>query len=207
MLFSVLLFTYSLMSLNPVDSALESFSKLQTYSVTLRSESGGVKEEIKYYYMKPGFVRMEFITPHRGAVLVYNPNTGKVRLKPFGFSDSFILELDPDSSLIRSSKGHTVEASDIGALLERVKELKEGGTVSVEATETLNGRSAHKVAIDGKGNTTRDGIAKYLIWFDTGSFMPLKVVAYGVDGEVSEEVLMDDIEVDRTFSKNFFRIG
>lgn len=69
-----------------IQRAIENYQTVDTYVATLRSvKDGHVSEEIKYYYKKPGFVRMEFITPHKGAVLVYNPETNKVRLRPFDF--------------------------------------------------------------------------------------------------------------------------
>lgn len=206
MLFGLILLIYSIMS-DPVEAAIESYGKIESYSVTLRSSNDEGKEEIKYHYMKPGFVKMEFVEPHKGAVLVYNPETRKVKLKPFHFLSTFILDLDPDSRLIRSSKGHTVDSSDIGALLERVKELKNAGGAETVAEEEIRGRKAVKVIVDGRGAITKDGVGSYQLWLDTDTAMPLKVISYGAGGEVIEEVLMDDIEVNLGLARSFFMIG
>jgi len=96
---------------DPVAEALESFRSLSTYSVTLRSGSGKAEEVIRYFYKKPGYVRMEFITPHSGALLVYNPLSKTVRLRPFGFAKAFTLTLSPQNRLVRSARGHTADAS------------------------------------------------------------------------------------------------
>lgn len=66
--------------------AIEHYETVETYVVTLPSvKHGHLSEEIRYYYKKPGYVRMEFITLHKGAVLVYNPETKKVSNAPSVF--------------------------------------------------------------------------------------------------------------------------
>src|SRR5574340_540810 len=96
---------------DPLDAALESYGHVASYRVTLRSRSGSSSETIRYFFKKPGFVRMEFMEPHKGAILVYNPEKKIVRLRPFGFLRPVVLTLSPDSRLITSSKGHRVDAS------------------------------------------------------------------------------------------------
>ncbi len=44
-----------------ISTAIENYNIVETYRVTLRSRSEDSSEEIRYYYKKPGLVRMEFI--------------------------------------------------------------------------------------------------------------------------------------------------
>ncbi|MDP2688578.1 MAG: DUF1571 domain-containing protein [Deltaproteobacteria bacterium] len=190
-----------------IDEALRSFNELESYSVTLRS-LGADKDEreiIRYYYKKPGFVRMEFEKPHGGAVLVYDPRSKKARLRPFGFFRSFVLTLDPGSSLIKSSRGHTVDESDIGALLENLKTLSEGGKTVVLREEEAGGRAASVVSVEGGEGAETDGVHRYVIWFDKKAHLPLKVISYDIDGNLVEEVLMDGMEVNPGLPVDFFR--
>ncbi len=50
-------------------AAIEHYQTVESYRVTIRSFHEGGEEQIRYYFRKPGFVRMEFILPHAGAAL------------------------------------------------------------------------------------------------------------------------------------------
>lgn len=205
MLFALLLALPSVLE-DPVLSAVESFKRLDTYSVTLVSNTRGSREIIRYFYKKPGYVRMEFLTPRKGALLVYDPVKNKVRVRPFGFFRPFVIGLSPENFLIRSSGGHTVDKSDIGALLESVKELKHKGTLQIVGEENVNGRDALRVRVTGKFRQTVSGTHSYDLWMEKGSNMPLRVKAFDAEGRLTEEVMMDDLVIDPAFPDSFFEI-
>lgn len=187
---------------SPVDEALSAFERLEGYRTTLRSSAG---EVIKYFYKKPGHIRMEFEKPHKGAVLVYDPMKKQVRLRPFGFWKSFEMRLSPKDSLIRSSRGHTVDESDIGALLRNVKRLEENGSFEEEGGEEVGGRKARVIEVRGAGAfTTPDGVNRYRLWLEGETMLPLKVQAFGAKGELLEEVLMYDLEADPSLPMDLF---
>ncbi len=186
---------------DPVDESLSSFSRLEGYSVTLRSSSG---EVIRYFYRKPGYVRMEFEKPHKGAVLIYDPFKKEVLLKPFSFFKSLEMRMSPRDRLVRSSTGHTVDASDIGALLRNVKRLKENGTVKPSGEEEVGGRQTLAIEVLGLAGFEADGVNRYRLWLEKSSMLPLKVEAYSASGQLTESVLMDDLEVDPEFADGFF---
>src|SRR4030067_3612669 len=125
---------------DPLAAAIEHYQTAESYRVTIRSFHAGGEEHIRYYYRKPGFVRLEFIRPHDGAVLVYNPSTQRVRLWPFGAGRFPELNLNPGNLLIRSSRGQHVDRSDVGALFENVRTLREGGNAEVSGGGNMGGR-------------------------------------------------------------------
>lgn len=187
---------------SPVDEALSSFEQLDSYKTTLRSSAG---EEIKYSFKKPGHIRMEFEKPHKGAVLVYDPLKKEVRLRPLRFWKSFEMLLKPEDSLIKSSRGHTVDESDIGSLLKNVKLLEENGSSAVTGEDDIRGRKAIILEAKGGGTfTTPDSVNMYRLWLDKEKMLPLKVQAFAADGGLLEEVLMDDLEVDPALSMDLF---
>lgn len=184
-----------------VDDAVASFKRLESYRVTLVSQD----EIIKYFYKKPGFIRMEFERPHKGAVLVFDPEKREVRLRPFRFWKSFEMLLKPEDSLIKSEKGHTVDKSDIGSLLENVEKLKTNGLVETKGIDDVNGRKAVVVEVAGAGSfTTYDGVNRYRLWLDSILMLPVKVQAYSATGELMEEVLMEDLDVNPALSAELF---
>lgn len=148
---------------------------------------------------------MEFIKPHNGAVLVYNPVKKEARLRPFGFIKSLVLTLDPDSRLITTSRGHRVDSSDPGTLLEAVKELAVHGKIMIMGNEKVGGQEALVVGVTGEdGIANSDGIHHYLLWLDTKTLLPLKTKAFDLRNEPVEEVLMDNPEINIDLPDYFF---
>lgn len=201
MLVALLAFVPSLAFASPVDEALSSFERLESYKVTLRSSSG---EVIRYFFKKPGYIRMEFEKPHKGAVLVYDPFKKEALLRPFGFLQSWEMRMGPGDRLIRSSRGHTVDESDIGSLLKNVKKLKDNGTVETAGEEGVGGRGTIVVEVRGREGFETDGINRYRLWLEKTLMLPLKVEAYAASGELLESVLMEDLKVDPALSKDLF---
>ncbi|HEX9079206.1 MAG TPA: sigma-E factor regulatory protein RseB domain-containing protein [Desulfuromonadaceae bacterium] len=191
---------------DPLSAALERYEDVSSYRVTLRSRHGTEEEVIRYYYKKPGFVRMEFIKPHGGALLVYDPATRAVRLRPFGFLPSFVLTLSPGNSLVKSASGHRVDESDIGSLLRQVKRLREHGTFVPAGEDTVGGKEALVVCVEGNKGVSLEGIHRYLIWFDKATQLPLKTATFDSSGNPVEEVLMDDLEVNIPLRDSLFRL-
>lgn len=182
--------------------AVKSYQGITSYGVTLRSESAVGSEVIRYYYKRPGVIRMEFIRPRKGATLVYNPKDGKVKVRPFGSIKFFVLTFNPDNRTVKSSRGHRVDQSDIGTLLKTIEELRSHGKVEYTGNEKVGERGAVVLNIEGGGGYTVEGdINRYLLWLDQASYLPLKVEAYGVNGDLLERVWLEDLKVDVDFEE------
>jgi len=190
---------------NPIDMALKNYERVTTYRVTLRSKSGRSAEEIRYFY-KSGYVRMEFISPFRGAVLIYNPIKNEVILKPFRITN-FAVPLSPDNDMIRSAAGHRVHESDIGSMLRVAAELRSKGTTQIIGEEMIGGRRALLVRVTGNEHVAISGIHAYAFWLDQETCLPLKAVAYDLSGESREEILMDDLETNIDLPDDLFRLS
>ncbi len=207
LLLPTLLLAFASSGSDMLASAQERYRAVESYSVTLRSL--GASETIRYYYKRPGYVRMEFVAPHKGAVLVYDPFKKKAVLRPFGLLKPLVMSLSPDNRLIRSSGGHRVDRSDIGYLLSLAEELRSGGSATVVGPEAVNGREAVLLCIEGgvEGRSrvvVGGGINRYSIWLDKEILLPVKVISYDVGGAVIEEVLMDDLKVNIGLTDEFF---
>lgn len=189
---------------NPVAIALRNYRSITTYKVTLRSKSHSCIEEIRYYY-KSGHIRMEFIKPLSGVVLIYNPVKKEVSLKPFKFTD-YVVTLSPDNNMILSSAGHRVDESDIGSFLGIVAKLQTNGKTFITGYESLSGRQTLFVRVTGNGDFTVRGIHRHDLWLDKMTYLPLKIVSYDIHEGVTEEVLMDDLEIDLDLPDSLFQI-
>ncbi|WP_269502718.1 LolA family protein [Burkholderia sp. IMCC1007] len=194
------------MTADPVTVAQAHFDQVHSYRATIRSSArSGEHTEFHYAYLKPGFVRMDFVSPHHGAVLAYDPGDGKVRLRPFGEHVLPALTLSPSNPLVRDRSGHRVDRSDVGELLRNLHALQQGGVTVTEGQETVGGRTALRVSVTGAPAHSVDGVHRYRLWLDAEDGFPLKVVSFADDGsEPLETVTLDDVEIDVAFPARFF---
>jgi len=193
-------------SANLIATAQQRFAALGSYRVTIRSTAGGnsALQVVRFYYRAPGLVRMEFVTPHAGAVLVYSPATGKVRLWPFGLDTLPVLTLAPDNPLIRGAHAHRVDRADAGALLANLRTLADGGSVAVAGAELIGHWKTTQLVVTGAAGRTVSGVHRYQIWLAEGTLFPVKVASYDLRGNRLECVLMDDVVLDEPFPDDFF---
>ncbi len=190
---------------DPLSPAIENFRTIQTYRVTIRSvHADGEEEHIRYYYKKPGFVRMEFIRPHAGAVMIFSPDTGRVRLWPFGAGRFPELNLAPDNSIIRSLSGIHVDRSDVGTLFENIRLLGAKGTTAVLGEETMNGRKVLHFIVTGGGGSEVDDVHSSEMWLDEATRFPARVTSRDTHGAVIETVRMDDLELNEALPDTLF---
>jgi outer membrane lipoprotein-sorting protein len=193
--------------LAPLAGAIEHYRTVETYQVTLRSSHAAGEDHIRYYYRKPGFVRMEFIRPHAGAVLVYSPLTQRVRVWPFGAGRFPELSLSPRNPLVRSPGGQSVDKSDVGALFGNVSALLQQGRAEVVGEARLDGRAALHLVVTGAPGQAVAGVHRYELWLDTASQFPLKVVSRNHADAVIETVTMHALEINAPLAETLFDPG
>lgn len=188
----------------PLDCAIEHYHTVESYRVTIHSTHTDGEEYIRYYYRKPGYVRIEFIRPHDGAVLIYNPLTQRAHLWPFGTGHFPELNLSPGNPLIRSSRGQQVDRSDVGALFENIRTLGEGGNTTISGEESLDGQPALHLIVTGADRFAVAGVHSYELWLDTAHQFPLKVISRDQQGAVIETVVMKDMEINLALPDTLF---
>jgi len=190
---------------DPLDVAVASYQRVVSYRVTVRSRSGSPNETLRYFFKRPGFVRIEFIEPHNGAILVYNPLKKEARLRPFGFMKPLVLTLNPGNRMILSSRRHRIDASDFGAMLAAARRLREKGKSSTQGYVFVGGRKALLVAVEGgEGMSVEHNVHRCLLWLDAKTFLPVKTMTYNESGELLEEVVMDHLEVNIALPDTLF---
>ncbi len=177
-----------------IDAAIARYRAVDSYQVTLRSFHGDQSDIIRFSYKRPGFVRMAFVQPHEGAVLIYSPLTKDVRLWPFG-ETFFSLTFSPENRLVQSPTGQRVDRSDIGALLDNVKALQREGETAVLGEEMVGGRKTMWLAVSGTGKRVAGNVRRYELWLDSVTLLPLKVVSRDANNEIIETVVMDDLRI------------
>jgi outer membrane lipoprotein-sorting protein len=190
---------------DPIQAAIDHYREIVGYQATIKSMSGDRTDIINYYFKKPGYVRMKFVAPFKGAELVYDPRSRLARLWPFGYGSFPSLSLSPDSRLIRSSTGQRVDRSDVGVLYSNVKKLQGHGATEVLGIEKFGGSEVLHIAVSGKAGFSLGGVSRYQLWLDGMSGFPLRVMSYAKDGGLLETVEMEELKVDPRFPDGFFR--
>lgn len=188
----------------PLVDAVAHYQTVETYRVTIHSFHADGEEHILYYYRKPGYVRMEFIKPHSGALLIYDPKTARVRLWPFGYGHFPELDLSPGNPLIRSSRGQHVDHSDIGALFENIRTLQAHGSTELLGKETVAGRTVLHLNTTGSEKFAVDGVHRFEWWLDTATLFPLKVISRDEHNTILETVSMDGLEINPPLPDTLF---
>lgn len=191
-------------TLNPIQGAIERYQSVAGYRLTLKSSTGNRIEMVRYSFKKPGHVRMEFIKPFKGAVLVYDPATKQAKLWPFGYGSFPALTLSPENRLIRSSTGQRVDQSDMGALYRNVSALQERGKTEIMGTEPLGEKETVHVVIEGEAGFSVGAVHRYQLWLDVAAGFPVKVSSHDAAGRVIEVVEMGDLQINPEFPEGFF---
>ncbi len=191
-------------TLNPIQAAIDFYRDITAYQVTVKSLNKDKTEIMRYSYKKSGQVRMDFVTPFKGAVLVYDPDTKKAKLWPFGYRSFPALTLSPENSLIQSSTGQRVDRSDVGVLYRNVKALQDKGGTEVMGVEMTGGRETLHIVVSGENGFSVGPIARYQLWLDRNNGFPLKVISYDKNGQVIETVEMNELKIDPEFPGGYF---
>jgi len=187
---------------NVLQEAIQTFDALSSYTVTMRSY-GKAEQIIHYRYQKPGFVRMDFIKPHKGAVLVYRPDTGKVQLRPFGIMKPLVLTLKPTARLVRSPSGHRADESDLGVLLQNANRLAEQGTLRWLREEERLGLSMDVYEIIGHPDVQVGDVHRYLLWLGQTLPLPRVVESYDTNNQLLEGLILEDLVLNPDVSGEF----
>ncbi|WP_429619554.1 DUF1571 domain-containing protein [Serratia sp. 2723] len=180
-------------------------AQIAAYQCRIDSRSAqGDRTLVRYSYRKPGHVRMDFSEPHRGAVLIYDPDSGKVRVWPFGIGTLPVLSLSPSNSLVQGPNGHRVDQSDVGTLLRNIRHLQQGGKTTVIGKEVLTGQAVLHLSILGAAGVSIDDVHRYEVWLEDSHGFPTKVMSYDTDDREMETVVMDALVFNLHFPADFF---
>ena len=189
---------------DPIHDAIERYQHVASYQATVKSSNGSRTEIMRYYFKKPGYVRMEFIQPFGGAVLVYDHAKGRARLWPFSYWSFPALSLSPENHLIQSATGQRVDRSDVGALYQNVRIMQEHGKTEVAGTEMVGGKETLHVTIEGEKNFTVGGVHRYQLWLEQEALFPLRISSHDVARHLIETVEMNELKINPEFPPDFF---
>ena len=155
------------------------------FTMTVYKGKKPTVEKGRFYYKKPGLIRLEEKGPYKkGAVAVLGDN-GKVKAHLGGNLSLFVVELSRDNQMLRSANGHPMVESDFRSLAEALKQfLKEGVASRVTARPVMTDSSSRPVYLlemrKGKG----EGRLWKRIAVDSKTHLPVEWWDYRDDGKL-----------------------
>lgn len=152
-----------------------------------------------------GDIRIDLLRPKNGAWLIYRKDTNQVRVKPFSFLP-MTLALNPDSSLITSRFGHTINHADYRSFYARVlaPSCMLGGCVYLDRGVVLG----HKVRIVNVApvfGIARPIFGRMWVSFDVKTSLPVSISTMDAQGRFMERITYTHCHLNPLFPKNFFR--
>lgn len=190
---------------DPLSAALASVEQVNAYRLVLRSQGQRGEEVIRYAYRRPGFIRMDLVSPYPGAVVIYSPETRRVRLWPFGAPARRAgFSLSPLNPLVRSARGHRVDQSDVASLLRNVQRLHRHGQLRLLGEVPIEGRRSHRLVVQGDAGHHVGEIAGYELWLDAETLFPRRVISSDRRGRVIERVWLEEVVIDPDLPAGLF---
>ena len=109
--------------LKRMEAAFDQVNDYQTeVEILLFKEDGSFKTEKSLYtFKKPKWVRLDFISPHPGMMLVYPDPDGKVLMKPQGVLSVLTFHLALDDPLLGNPSGQRLDQTDLGVLIKNIR--------------------------------------------------------------------------------------
>jgi outer membrane lipoprotein-sorting protein len=187
----------------------ESYTDVEDYQTDVRVVCYGhtdspEERRFTYTFRKPDMVRMDFDSPHSGAVLIYPDPGGKVLVRPFPWAPLFRLRLDPDSSFLSEPSGQRIDQTHMGLLIENIgRSLKDGRRGKSEFRESESTVDIRVLARDHflPGTTT---FYRFLI--DKESWLPVAVEERTPDGSLKREVRFRNLRTNLGLPRRFFSL-
>jgi outer membrane lipoprotein-sorting protein len=180
-------------------SAVDDYQAMTT--VRIFKNDGAVDErKFLYSFKKPHHVRMDFLTPHSGAILFYPDDDGRVVVRLAGIAGIFPLHLSVNNPRLVLF-GQRIDQTDIGLLIENISRSvgsSRRGPVSI----TEDGDITHVVVL-ALDHFTKDTETLYRFSVDRASSLPVEVEESTPDRLLRRTVTLKDLQINRGLSDRF----
>jgi outer membrane lipoprotein-sorting protein len=215
---SILLFAGFMPSYSSAQMALETgtlLKKMEASYAGVKDYQAGVEErtynkdgsfKIKkflYTFKKSGCIRLDFVIPHSGMVLVYPGKNGEVVIRPSGFP-FFKFHLGLDNPLLRVDSGQRLDETDLGLLIKNIAHSltdQRRGPVEVEEED---GYIRVQVLADSHFQKGVETLYRFLI--DQKLWLPVQVEESTPGGRLERKIVFHNLRTNISVLDSFFRL-
>jgi hypothetical protein len=180
-------------------SAVDDYQTMTTVLI-FRNDGPAEIQRFLYSFKKPDHVRMDFQTPHPGAVLFYPDDEGRVVVRLAGIAGILPLRLSLNNPRLVSF-GQRIDQTDMGLLITNIFHSvtdEKKGPVSL----TEDGDLVHMevLAVD---HFVKERITFYRFTIDRSLMLPVGVEESTPEGLLRRRVTFADLAINRGLSDRF----
>ena len=186
----------------------EAWSQVKDYRalVEVRTRTADGAFEVRkflYTFKKPGCIRLDLESPHRGMVLIFPDEEGKVFVRPSGIARLFRFHLAPDSPRLEGASGQRIDQTDLGLLIRNIGHSLTDGRLGPATITREDGRALIRVlAVDH----FRQGVATlYRFILDEDLHLPVEVEESTPDGLEERRTTFGDLRLNKGVPDSLFR--
>jgi outer membrane lipoprotein-sorting protein len=184
------------------------YEKVKDYRVLVKvvtAENGGNRtEEFIYTFKKPNHIRIDFLTPQPGTILIYPDKENKVSVRPWGWS--FLdLHLSPDSFLLANPSGQRIDQTDFGLLIKNIGRSMDGGRRG--PLEILDEARDIRIRVLAEDHFRAGKITKYQFIIDKNTYLPAEVEQWTPEGVFERKISFRNLEININVPDSFFHLA
>jgi hypothetical protein len=189
--------------LKRMESAYEKVKDYRVQVTVVAAENAGNRtEEFVYTFKKPNHVRIDFLTPQPGTILIFPDPEGKVLVRPWGWS-LLDLHLAPDSILLANPSGQRIDQTDFGRLIKNIARSMDGGRRG--PLEILDEAHDIRIRVRAEDHFRTGKFTTYQFTIDRTTRLPAEVEEWTPDGVFKRKITFRNLEVNTGVPDSFFK--
>lgn len=191
--------------LKRMEAAYDQVKDYQTdVEILLFKEDGSFKTEKSLYtFKKPKWIRLEFVSPHPGMILVYPDPDGKVLMKPQGVLSVLTFHLALDDPLLGTPSGQRLDQTDLGVLIKNIRHSvtdQRRGPVSLSEDQ-----EAIRIQVLADDHF-REGVeTKYQFLISKGLWLPVEVGQSTTNGVQEGRIIFHNLRTNINVPDDLFQ--
>ncbi len=144
---------------------------LKTYSLKDDKEEESIIEQ---KFLKPKWIYAKVTSgKNKGSVGVYNPITKKVKGHQGGLLKFIVLTLDPSDKKTSSIRGHRIDQSSCGTLVQRLINYRKNDEFTSICLSTYDEKPAYLFTAEIEDTSKLWGATKEMMWINAETLLPL----------------------------------
>lgn len=185
------------------------FVEVRSYKTNFQAgkhNAGALSEadDFTYTFKKPDHIRIDFVSPHSGWIVIYPDKEGKALVRSSGSKHFLELHLSTRSRLLTGSSNQRVDQTDFGLLIKNIAHSvsdKSKGPVSIS-------RSGGIIEIGVLSDDHfREGVeTMYRFLIDEKSWLPIAVDESTPDGRLKRTSRFKQTEINIGVTDSIFEL-
>jgi outer membrane lipoprotein-sorting protein len=185
------------------------YAGVQDYRTTVEvKEFGGrgsvrARKRFLYTFKKPDHIRIDSVSSHKGMVVIYPDDRGKVAVFPAGLLSFLRLHLSPDNPLLEVSAGQRIDQTDMGLLIRNIAhsltDQRRGAAEIKEADGTI------EISVLAEDHFLKGIVTRYRFFIDEGLCLPTRIEESTPDGVPRRTIIFRDLRVNRGIDDTVFK--